>query len=94
MANGERMRSLSMIENDDKTLHYQLGQLTGQVTSLIATVNAQSIAISSLETRLRNSEQDITRIAVKMAFLGITAGGVGSFLINFLPQIIKYLGAQ
>lgn len=62
----------------------ELGHVTGQLSALISTVNAMTETICELESRLRQSEKETTKIAAMIGTLGIVAGGVGTFLMNMI----------
>lgn len=62
----------------------QIGQLMGQMTALISTVQGMSETITRLENRVTQNEKDILKVAVKMSVIGIAAGGIGSFAMNYL----------
>ena len=61
----------------------QIGQLMGQMTALISTVQGMSETITRLENRVTQNEKDILKVAVKMSVIGIAAGGIGSFAMNY-----------
>lgn len=56
----------------------------GQMTALISTVQGMSETITRLENRVTQNEKDILKVAVKMSVIGIAAGGIGSFAMNYL----------
>lgn len=68
---------------------FKLGELTGQMHSLIATINHMNEALSKMDQRLQKNEKVTTELTVKMAILGIGSGGVGSLAMTFLMQYIK-----
>lgn len=65
-----------------------LGELRGQLSSLLTLVNNQTNVINSLDTRLRKNEDETTKLTVKMTVIGIVAGGFGSFATTFILKII------
>ena len=65
-------------------IDYLLGQLSGQVTSLTATVASLSTIIASLDARLQKNERETTALSVRMGLFGLVAGGMGSFLMEML----------
>lgn len=77
-----------MDEQVQNNIEFQIGELTGQMSSLITTVNALSALISSLDMRLRNNEKDTTVLGVKMGILGVIAGAVGSFTMSLILKVV------
>ena len=67
---------------------FQIGQLTGLVTSLGETVDKLSNVVSSLEMRIRTNEGETQKLIVKMTSLGILAGALGSFMMSLMQKFI------
>lgn len=63
---------------------FQIGELTGIVSSLKQSVNELGHITVRLEERLRISERAVTTLMVKVGILATVAGGVGSFGIQIL----------
>ncbi len=66
----------------------EIGQISGELRSLVATVNTMAIAINHMDDRLRKSESDAARMAARIGLLGIIAGGVGTFIMDLLIKKI------
>lgn len=73
---------------DETSIQFQLGQLTGQVTALSAMISEVNKSLSAMETRLRVNEMNVTSLAVKMAVIGIIAGGLGSFFMSYILKVL------
>lgn len=73
---------------DESSIQFQLGQLTGQVTALSGMIGEVNKSLSAMESRLRVNEMNVTSLAVKMAVIGIVAGGLGSFFMSYILKVI------
>jgi hypothetical protein len=71
------------------SIEFKLGQLTGQVLALTASMQEMITTIKSIETRMNVNEKDTTKLSVKMSFIGATAGILGSGLMSIIQQIIS-----
>lgn len=74
--------------NEVFELNLQIGQLMGQVQSLMSTVGEMSAAITRLEERLRKNEENTTVLTVKMSLVGVISGGLGSLLISLVGKML------
>lgn len=78
--------------NSEDHLYAQLskdiGEIIGKLSSLVSTVNGISSYMSEIDNRLRQSEKEVVKIAVKIGLLGIVAGGIGTFLMHYAAKHI------
>lgn len=74
---------------EQNNLDYLVGTLSGQISSLIATVNQMAGTISNLDARLQRNERQTTALTVRMGILGLISGGVGSFLMELILKFVK-----
>lgn len=77
--------------NETSELNLQIGQLMGQVQSLMSTVGGMSAAITRLEERLRKNEENTTVLTVKMSLVGVVSGGLGSLIITIVSNRLSSL---
>lgn len=75
-----------MHQDNSSGLEFQIGQLTGLVTSLNSQVASMSVTITSLDKRLRDNENNTTILMVKMSLLGMGSGAIGSLLLNLITK--------
>ncbi len=78
--------------SDDPTnrIEFKLGELTGQVTSMISALAIMASNISSLENRIRVNEEKTLVLKLKMGLiytsLSFLAGIGGSIVVNYLHK--------
>ncbi len=77
--------------NETSELNLQIGQLMGQVQSLMSTVGGMSAAITRLEERLRKNEENTTVLTVKMSLVGVVSGSLGSLIITIISNRLSSL---
>lgn len=77
--------------NEVSELNLQIGQLMGQVQSLMSTVGGMSAAITRLEERLRKNEENTTVLTVKMSLVGVVSGSLGSLIITIISNRLSSL---
>lgn len=77
--------------NEVSELNLQIGQLMGQVQSLMGTVGGMSAAITRLEERLRKNEENTTVLTVKMSLVGVVSGSLGSLIITIISNRLSSL---
>lgn len=65
-------------------LSREIGEMRGELTSLISTVSVMSHSLNSLDERLRSNEKESTRQAAIIGTIGILCGGVGSFIMSLV----------
>lgn len=68
--------------NEDSKIEFKLGELTGQVASLLE-------AVKNIDNRLQRNEKETTRLGVKMGIIGIAAGAIGSFGMSVALKFIN-----
>lgn len=69
---------------------FQLGELTGQVTALVAQNSQIQSTLNAMDARLRKNEENTTALMVKVSILATLSGGLGSLIISFIQaQFIK-----
>lgn len=76
-------------ENIKGSLEFVIGQLSGQVIALQATCSLMAASITSLESRLRNTEEQTVKLMVKVGIIGIVAGGLGTAGLQFIQKLWK-----
>jgi len=77
----------------------EVGELVGKIEGLTATVQTLSNFIQEtnktfsetnriLNDRLSKNEKEISNIALKVSYLGLLAGGVGSFIMSLIMKLL------
>lgn len=77
----------------------EVGELVGKIEGLTATVQTLSNFLQEtnktfsetnriLNDRLSKNEKEISNIALKVSYLGLLAGGVGSFIMSLIMKLL------
>ena len=72
-------------END---VAYRVGQLNGQITALTLLVTSLQSSLTALDTRLRQTENNTTKLMVQMSIVAFVSGGIGSLIISLFQFLI------